>query len=186
MEPNAPPDWLIFVAFTAAVGLLLGVMIVVAGVKRKLRGESFWAHDSESGARASNVRSRTLHRRPAGMLQPSRPQRRNVPARNAAQLSSGAVSASERAVSGDRSVPIVPVSVAEAAVIGKRLGEGMSPSDVAKSLPGYSARNYKEYAEKVRLVKGELDKAEVPRPAAQDEQGHPSSSLHQSGTAIRG
>jgi hypothetical protein len=36
----------------------------------------------------------------------------------------------------------------------------MSPSDVAKSLPGYSPkRNYKEYTVRVREVKEALDRA---------------------------
>lgn len=52
----------------------------------------------------------------------------------------------------------------EAALIGLRLGRGMSRSDVAKSLPGYSARKYREYMEKVQKVEvalADLDPSEV-------------------------
>lgn len=40
----------------------------------------------------------------------------------------------------------------------------MAVSDVAKVLPGYSSRNYKEYAEKVRHVQELLKQAEADRP----------------------
>jgi hypothetical protein len=56
-------------------------------------------------------------------------------------------------------VPEVPggtISPDEAALIGLRLGRGMSTSDVAKSLPGYSARKYQEYREKVLRIKEAL------------------------------
>lgn len=61
--------------------------------------------------------------------------------------------------SGGTTVPDVPggtISPEEAALIGLRLGQGMSASDVAKSLPGYSARKYKEYREKVQKVEMSL------------------------------
>jgi hypothetical protein len=64
-------------------------------------------------------------------------------------------------------VPDVPsgtISPDEAALIGLRLGRGMSPSDVAKSLPGYSARKYKEYRSKVDQVCVALAELE-PEPA---------------------
>lgn len=69
--------------------------------------------------------------------------------------------------SGGTTVPDVPsgtVSPEEAALIGLRLGRGMSPSDVAKSLPGYSARKYKEFREKVEHVQAALAELE-PEPA---------------------
>lgn len=59
----------------------------------------------------------------------------------------------------------VTVTVAEAALIAVRLSSGMSPSDVAKSLPGYSPRrNYAEYTAKVRRVKQELEAAQQAEP----------------------
>lgn len=51
--------------------------------------------------------------------------------------------------------------------ISVRLGRGMSASDVAKSLPGYSARKYKEYREKVQKVEASLVNFE-PDSAAQE------------------
>lgn len=52
------------------------------------------------------------------------------------------------------------ISPEEAALIGLRLGRGMSLSDVAKSLPGYSARKYKEYREKVLKIEAALAELE--------------------------
>ncbi len=42
-----------------------------------------------------------------------------------------------------------------------RLGQGMSPSAVAKSLSGYSARKYREYMEKVSRVEASLAAMEL-------------------------
>lgn len=53
-------------------------------------------------------------------------------------------------------VPIGTILPEEIALIGLRLGQGLSPSDVAKSLPGYSARKYKMYMEKVQHVQTTL------------------------------
>lgn len=62
----------------------------------------------------------------------------------------------------------VVVTVAEAALIAVRLSSGMSPSDVAKSLPGYSPKkNYAEYVAKVRRVKAELEAAQKAEVAEQ-------------------
>lgn len=66
----------------------------------------------------------------------------------------------------------VTVSAAEAAIIAMRLTQGMSPSAVTKSLPGYSPRNYSALSQKVAKVKAELDQAGLagretqPTPAA--------------------
>lgn len=60
-------------------------------------------------------------------------------------------------------VPDVPsgtISPEEAALIGLRLGRGMSTSDVAKSLPGYSARKYQAYREKVLTIAATLAELE--------------------------
>lgn len=58
----------------------------------------------------------------------------------------------------------VTVTVAEAALIAVRLSSGMSPSDVAKSLPGYSPKSqtkgYGAYVAKVRRVQQELEAAQ--------------------------
>lgn len=66
-------------------------------------------------------------------------------------------SASESDVPGGNEVPSVPVSVPEVVQITAQLMRGAAPSDVAKTLPGYSARNYQAYMAKVRQVKAELD-----------------------------
>jgi hypothetical protein len=69
--------------------------------------------------------------------------------------------------SGGTTVPDVPsgtISPAEAALIGLRLGRGMPRNAVAKSLPGYSARKYREYMERVLKVEtalADLDPREV-------------------------
>lgn len=65
--------------------------------------------------------------------------------------------------SNGTAVPDVPggtISPSEAALIGARLGRGMSPSDVAKSLPGYSARKYQAYREKVLKIEATLAELE--------------------------
>lgn len=70
------------------------------------------------------------------------------------------VTASESLVAPSLRVTSLPDIVTETAVIAARLAQGMSPSDVAKSLPGYSPkRNYKEYTARVREVKEALDRA---------------------------
>lgn len=53
-------------------------------------------------------------------------------------------------------VPIGTIPPEEIALIGLRLGQGMAPSAVAKSLPGYSARKYRDYMEKVAKVEASL------------------------------
>lgn len=54
----------------------------------------------------------------------------------------------------------VTISPTEAAIIAARLTHGMSPSAVAKSLPGYSPKkNYAAYMAKVQRVKDELERA---------------------------
>lgn len=74
--------------------------------------------------------------------------------------------------SGDRSalgsdgtngtiVPSGTMAPDEAALIGLRLGRGMSLSDVAKSLPGYSARKYQAYREKVSQIAATLAELEL-------------------------
>jgi len=65
-------------------------------------------------------------------------------------------SASERAGTMVPDVPLGTISAEEAALIGLRLGRGMSPSAVAKSLPGYSARRYRDYMAKVANIEAAL------------------------------
>jgi len=76
---------------------------------------------------------------------------------NDAERRSADRSASGGVVPGDNDVPIVPVSVPEIVQITMLLVQGMAPSDVAKRLPGYSARNYQGYVARVRQVKVELE-----------------------------
>jgi len=83
------------------------------------------------------------------------------------QQSSDASSASERVVPGGNDVPIGTIPLDEAMLIALRLGRGMSPSAVAKSLPGYSARKYQTFMEKVLRVEAELAELE-PAEQAQD------------------
>lgn len=112
----------------------------------------------------TEARSARPARRPARLKLRPRPVRGargqfngSVPAVPAQERRSEERSASESPVSGDNEVPIVPVSVPEIVAITMRLAQGMAPSDVAKSLPGYSARNYQAYMAKVRQVKATME-----------------------------
>ncbi len=95
---------------------------------------------------------------------PSLPARGNEGA-TTLRLGNDEVAASESEVTPSLPVTSLPdtvvVTVAEAALIAVRLSSGMAPSDVAKSLPGYSPkRNYQEYVAKVRRVKQELEQVQ--------------------------
>lgn len=86
----------------------------------------------------------------------------------------GALPASGRAVTSPTPVAVtgneVTISTMEAAVIAARLTYGMSPSAVAKSLPGYSPKkNYAAYMAKVQRIKAELEAAEVGAQAEPEE-----------------
>lgn len=71
------------------------------------------------------------------------------------------VTALERDVTDGNHVAEVTVSPEEAALIGVRLGRGMSPSAVLKSLPGYSPKkNYDLYKAKVDQVRAALHELE--------------------------
>lgn len=72
------------------------------------------------------------------------------------ERSSDESSALEKAGTRVPDVPPGTISAEEAALIGLRLGRGMSPSAVAKSLPGYSARRYRDYMEKVANIEAAL------------------------------
>ena len=84
----------------------------------------------------------------------------SLPAVPDAEHRSADRSASERAGTIGTEFPIGTIPPAEIALIGLLLGRGMSASDVAKSLPGYSARKYKEYREKVLKIEAELAELE--------------------------
>lgn len=76
---------------------------------------------------------------------------------NGVQPSLQGVAASGRAVADGNNVAEVTVSPEEAALIGLRLGRGMPPSAIVKSLPGYSPRkNYDLYKAKVDQVQAAL------------------------------
>lgn len=42
MDPNAPAPWLMFVIMFGAVGGAIGLIVVIGGLTRMARGESFW------------------------------------------------------------------------------------------------------------------------------------------------
>lgn len=52
---------------------------------------------------------------------------------------------------------IVPVTAQEASFITIQLVRNVAPSDIAKSMPGYNGRRYKEYTDKVMCVKAMMD-----------------------------
>lgn len=78
-------------------------------------------------------------------------------------------SASERDVPDGNDVSSGTISPHEAALIGLRLGRGISPSDVAKSLPGYSARKYQMFMGKVVKVQTDLAQFDSPAEFRQDD-----------------
>lgn len=55
MDPNAPAPWLMFVVMFVAVGGALGLIVVIGGLTRLARGESFWP--ASEAARPSPARS---------------------------------------------------------------------------------------------------------------------------------
>lgn len=59
MEPNAPPPWLMFLIMVVLLSVTLGLMILLAGVKRVLRGESFWVPREEATLRPAGGRVRS-------------------------------------------------------------------------------------------------------------------------------
>jgi hypothetical protein len=119
---------------------------------------------------AEEVAERAKRRLPTTVRLKPRPIRRDdgrfdgslpaVPDRSDLRSEAEHRSADRSALGSDgTNVPDVPtgtISPEEAALIGLRLGRGMSSSDVAKSLPGYSARKYKEYKEKVLKIEATL------------------------------
>lgn len=62
MPENAPAPWMMFVIMFVLLSLIIGLMILVAGVSRVLRGESFWVHDQAErpSPTRSGVRSQPL------------------------------------------------------------------------------------------------------------------------------
>lgn len=67
MEP-APPPWLIFVIMFGLISVTIGVIVVIGGTSRFLRGESFWPEREplSAGQRALPTRSRVRPMRAAG------------------------------------------------------------------------------------------------------------------------
>ena len=82
---------------------------------------------------------------------PDRPDERSEP-----DLRSDRGTALESGGTGVPPVPSGTISQVDIALIALRLGKGMSPSDVAKSLPGFSGRKYNEYKNRVELVRAML------------------------------
>jgi hypothetical protein len=55
MEANAPPPWLTFLIMFGLLALAIGAIVLIGGVSRLLKGQSFWP--PEDGARPSVARS---------------------------------------------------------------------------------------------------------------------------------
>jgi hypothetical protein len=70
------------------------------------------------------------------------------------------VTASECDVTSDSDVPDLVVTTPEAAVIAVKLAQGVTPSDIAKSLPGYTPRKYNLFKAKVDTVREALETAD--------------------------
>ncbi len=180
---NEPSGLLIFaIMFGVVLGLIVVISLVgwlrtvvtrewvgrvASAAWRWVFSETRRIVTSEPGRRRPRV-LRGARGRLAGSL-PSVPA-----ARNEAEHRSTDRSAAESGVPQSTSVPSVPVSVPEAAVIGYKLGQGIAPGEVAKSLPGYRGPRYGEYMEKVNHVRAALAehaaaKEAAPPPAAREE-----------------
>lgn len=92
----------------------------------------------------------------------------SVPAGNFREPSSDRSSASTREVPEVTKVPEFPLTIPDMLIIAAKLGQGMTPTDIAKSLPGYSGRKYGEYGERVRHVKAILEEHGALSPAAEE------------------
>jgi hypothetical protein len=127
--------------------------LIRAGVR------SLWAAvgpaaEADDDAAIDRPRRRIFIRRANGQLAGSFPSRNSVPA------SSASSSALECEVPEVPKVPReldTPLTIPDMLIIAARLGQGMTPTDVAKSLPGYSGRKYGEYGDRVRHVKAILE-----------------------------
>jgi hypothetical protein len=158
---NEPSGLLIFgILFVLILGII--GLIALVGTIADHRGEIWRAMTQRARAprRPASTPPRSIRDR-HGHFRGSRSAAASVPAGNEwgndRERRSEVRTASERGGTAVPAVPSVLVSVTEAALIGQRLGQGMAPSDVAKSLPGYSGKKYAEYVEKVRQVKAALD-----------------------------
>lgn len=80
----APPPWLVTAFFSGALALILGAMIVIAGIKRVLRGESFFIPRERDTSERSRLRPRPTRVRSTA-LTPADRAANNVPQRSARQ-----------------------------------------------------------------------------------------------------
>lgn len=64
MPPNAPPPWLPFLIMVVAVSAFVGLIIILGGLLRAARGESFWPREaSDLRPAGDGVRSAALRTR---------------------------------------------------------------------------------------------------------------------------
>lgn len=118
----------------------------------------------EEVEQVSERRPRTLIpiRRANGQLAGS------VPRGNFREPSSDRSSAQESAVPEVPEVPEFPLTIPDMLIIAARLGQGMSPTQIAKSLPGYSGRKYNEYGDRVKHVRAILEEHGALSPASEE------------------
>jgi hypothetical protein len=170
MEPNAPSPFLMFLLMIVLISAFCAFVIVAGGLLRMARGETFWPRDqTETRPSPARLKPRSRHVRGArGRLSGSRSV---VPSKqNDEEPRSKPGTALERAGTDVPPVPgSVPVSlsVPEMLQITVLLTKGMSPSAIAKQLPGYRGEKYNEYVERVRQVKALLDQQPAEAPAAE-------------------
>lgn len=79
-----------------------------------------------------------------------------VPRGSEDELGSAGGTALERGGTSGTESQSGTMSPSEIALIALRLGQGVAPGKIAKSLPGYSGRKYNEYMEKVEFVQREV------------------------------
>ncbi len=140
---------------------------IVRGVVSVVRPAAQEVRRRASRQLPTNVRLRSRPiRGDAGRFNGSLPAVPVVPNTERSSLDRSALG---RDVPDDNDVASGTISPEDMMRISLRLGRGMSPSDVAKSLPGYSARKYKESREivlKIEAELAELEPAEEPQEVA--------------------
>lgn len=161
---NSLDFWLMIVTIAAGVYYFVWkdrVQPIIHWLARVLSGAVQHEDEEDRAPRvhrrpASRVRVRPL-RSAIGQFQGSVPARFEVPESVPdAERVPEVVPASRADVSDGNEFPAVPVSVPEIVQITLQLAQGVSPSVIAKTLPGYSSREYQTYMAKVRNVQTEM------------------------------
>lgn len=142
--------WMAMFVFGALIYFETPVGRVLAAGARALWGATERDEEADEPEKERRARRVLPIRRANGQLAGS------VPASSRLGQSPDRSSAAERQVPGVTTVPEFPLTIPDMLIIAARLGQGMTPTEVAKSLPGYSGRKYAEYGERVKHVRAIL------------------------------